>query len=86
MGGTLTAFADDTAIVFNGKSWQEVMDKATDGMLLVKRWLDRHKLLLNLSKTKYMTFSLTASGLPTDTKMTIHNSNCILQIHVILEL
>lgn len=54
----ITSFADDTAIIFSGSSWEDARTTAESGMRLIINWLNNNLLTLNLSKTKYMTFSI----------------------------
>lgn len=54
----IIAFADDTAILFYGNSWEEANNLAQNGLNQVNEWLSYNLLTLNLSKTKYMLFSI----------------------------
>lgn len=58
------SYADDTVILFTGLSWEKAFKSAETGMLAIKNWLDKNLLTLNISKTKYLTFSKTISGQP----------------------
>lgn len=62
--GTILSFADDTALVFSGETWDEVHKNATQGLQIVHSWFKNHILTLNLKKTNYMTFSPTETGNP----------------------
>lgn len=53
----MVVFADDTNIFCCGKRLQELIDHATSELCMLKRWFDRNKLSLNLTKTKFMIFS-----------------------------
>ena len=70
--GTLVAFADDTALLFAGESWDEVYTTANDTIQRIKHWLDCHKLSLNIEKTKYITFSCNEVGQPVNKQIIIH--------------
>lgn len=76
---TLLGFADDTVVYCSGRNWTEAYSKATQAILSVKQWLDKHRLTLNTSKTEYMTFSTTKTGQPTDDSLTltIHKTCCV---------
>lgn len=74
--GTITAFADDTAVIFNAETWETTINKATAGLAKIRNWLDNHKLSLNIAKTKYITFSLTKQGLPPVITMKLHKTDC----------
>lgn len=58
------SFADDTALLFFGDTWNEVFSVAERGLGKVKFWLDANSLSLNLSKTKFITFSPNSTGQP----------------------
>lgn len=77
MDGALTSFADDTAIVFSGQTWEDVSNKVNNGLRKVKNWLNEHKLSLNTTKTNYMTFAIRKNSLPNqDLSIKIHSLNC----------
>ena len=59
--GEIIAYADDTAIVFEGETWEEVKVNTTIGIKLIMNWLGTHKLKLNINKTKYISFSLNSA-------------------------
>lgn len=54
----IVTYADDTALLINGKSWSELHLLAESAMSTVVEWLSSNLLSLNLSKTKYITFAL----------------------------
>lgn len=62
--GSVISYADDTAVVFSGETWDSVRNYATDGINKIKHWLDSFKLSLNASKTNYIAFSLTSVNQP----------------------
>jgi hypothetical protein len=68
VGGDIVTFADDTAIVFGDSTWPEVFKRAEFGLSLINKWLSEHLLTINVDKTKFMPFSLTATGAPRETK------------------
>lgn len=74
-GGELTGFADDTGVVFSADSWEELNEEATRGLSSIKNWLVEHKLTLNVSKTKLITFALSKASQPPDLQIRIHD-NC----------
>lgn len=66
-------FADDTAIVFHGSSWDEVESTTQLGLQSVSRWLQYNLLTLNAGKTKYVAFAISKRTLPkTPLKLTLH--------------
>lgn len=52
--GNMLLFADNTAVYFEGESWQEVYKTASRGVLQLKDWFDNNILSMNISKTKVM--------------------------------
>lgn len=70
----LFSYADDTAVVFTGKSWKEISKSAEFGMAHVSKWLRSNLLTLNTDKTKYICFSITKSTQPEiDMNLRIHS-------------
>lgn len=70
--GAVTAFADDTALCFSGKTWEEVKAKAESGLSAIKTNLNNHLLTLNPEKTVYITFSATQAGNPDEMSLKLH--------------
>lgn len=86
----ITTFADDTAILFTGNNWIDVQSNVETGIKQVMDWLKNNLLTLNISKTKYINFSITnfnqpkslftvkahtcLSALPSDTSTTASSS------------
>lgn len=62
--GTVISYADDTVVIFRGKTWEEVRNSTKAGITRIKNWLDSFKLTLNISKTNYIAFSLTMANRP----------------------
>ena len=70
-------YADDTAIIFHGRSWHEVRARAEQGMSLVGNWLEMNLLTLNISKTKFLCFHKTLASAPAFLEnMNIHSTLC----------
>ena len=71
-------YADDTVIYFYSSSSQELSDNVDRDLLTVGKWLNNHKLTLNLEKTKCM---LVGSNMKLERKMAVivsifdHNVN-----------
>lgn len=64
IGGTIVSYADDTALIFSGKDWEETKHRMTNGLQTVRDWLETNKLSMNVTKTNYIAFSLTAANRP----------------------
>lgn len=71
--GQIIAYADDTVLIFSDDTWDGVKTKAEMGLNKIKHWLDANLLTLNNSKTKFLTFSLTAAGQSNIKKIKFHN-------------
>lgn len=57
--GKFTAYADDTAIIISGKTWNEVTTFANSDLKKIKSWMDANLLSLNLEKTIVLPFNIT---------------------------
>lgn len=75
------AYADDTAIIFHGKTWNDAHTMAEVGMQTIANWLSHNLLTLNTDKTKVVNFCVTkrtmAIGQPPLKLHTCKNSNII---------
>lgn len=60
-------YADDTALVFQEKTWNEVFTSAENGLQKVIHWLNVNLLTLNVSKTKFIPFALRKNSAPPST-------------------
>lgn len=56
--GRVFSYADDTAIAFSGETWESVYQSAEKGLSKIANWLNSHLLTLNISKTKYIAFTI----------------------------
>lgn len=72
-GGQIFLYADDTALLFEGSSWEESVRQAEMGLLAVKRWFDQSRLSVNLSKTKCMPISIRADCDPGNVELRLHS-------------
>lgn len=80
--GNIITFADDTALVLKSKTWEETFQRANLILKIIKHWLDDNLLTLNITKTKYLTFSLNTPSQPSiNHTLKIHScrdiSSCI---------
>lgn len=69
---SIFTFADDTAITFHGRSWDEVVNVAQRGMSEILNWLHTNLLTLNITKTKYITFHISQRSKPTTINLKLH--------------
>lgn len=73
----IITYADDTALLVNGRSWQEVCARSEDTLRVVMKWLRANLLTLNVSKTKFIPFAFNKiSELPHS--FTVHAHVCSL--------
>lgn len=82
--GTIFTYADDTAIVFTGSTWNDALVNAEEGLTKVAVWLKLNLLTLNTSKTNYLChFISSKTRPPVNFSLKIHtcdnlvNTNCI---------
>lgn len=77
--GKVFSFADDTALVFRGQSWDQTFHYAQQGLNLISQGLGLNRLILNSGKTKYVTFSMLKSSQPSTVlhKLTSHTYGCL---------
>lgn len=75
INGKCISYADDTVLVFEADSWSNAYNKAEIGLQYIQNWLNMSLLSLNVTKTKYLTFSLTVTDQPSISELYIHK-NC----------
>jgi hypothetical protein len=63
-GGQIFAYADDTAVVFSGPTWETVKNITEHGMMVIAEWLTTNLLTLNTSKTNYICFTANQRSQP----------------------
>lgn len=73
--GQIFTFADDTALVFEGDTWEEARCYAEQGLYNVISWLGKNLLTLNFGKTKFITFSILKHNSPS-LKIQAHTCDC----------
>lgn len=64
ISGKLYLFADDTAVVFQGNTWEEVYRNASYDLSAIKLWFDQNILTMNVSKTKCLPIALRTNAEP----------------------
>lgn len=75
VSGQIISFADDTAVLFSGDTWDEVNKRAEEGFSIITKWLDYNLLTLNIEKTKYIKFSIK------NNKNNVNIENFSLKVH-----
>lgn len=84
--GQVFSYADDTAVVFSGDTWEDVKISAEQGLSKIACWLNSRLLTLNAAKTNYICFTNYNSsqpGYPLNLKIHICNNdskNCSCSI------
>lgn len=73
VNGKIFSYADDTACIFEGKTWEEARTHAEVGLKVVMKWLQHNLLTLNIEKTKFMTFTNACAKKPDLTIRAHHN-------------
>lgn len=70
--GRLFLYADDTALLFEGNTWNDTFGAAERGLLEVKHWFDQNRLTVNLNKTKCLPISLKVDADPINQQLILH--------------
>ena len=61
------AYADDTAILVHGPTWEVVKATAEEALCRIMKWLNLNLLTLNLCKTSYIPFAIRRNTAPSHT-------------------
>lgn len=56
--GMLFMYADDIVLIYAETSCEELQRLINEDMIALHRWMNQHKLTVNISKTKYMLFNV----------------------------
>lgn len=67
----IVSYADDTVAIFCENSWPESKIAVQLGMETITNWLNMYHLSLNVSKTRYLAFTLTETNRPDFTSIKI---------------
>lgn len=73
------SYADDTALVFMGDSWDSVRRDTEEGLRQIYTWLNANVLTLNTDKTNYICFSLCRNS-QLSQNFTVQIHDCIDQL------
>lgn len=77
----ITAYADDTALTFYARSWDELSNVAQSGLTHVCHLLSKNFLTLNDKKTKYIVYSIiNTDNMPLSIPLVVHKCNFNLNI------
>lgn len=73
----IISYADDTVILLQGNSWNDVMEQSTSAFAKVRQWLNENLLTINIQKTKFMCYSILDSKQPHIEKIKLHTYECL---------
>ncbi|KAL1446823.1 hypothetical protein WDU94_012321 [Cyamophila willieti] len=73
--GKAFLYADDAVICYSSDDWTKTHDLATEDLKNVMNWYSNMFLKLNLEKSSYITFSITITGQPTNSRLHINNQH-----------
>jgi hypothetical protein len=76
--GKFYLFADDTLVLFEGKTWETVFPNAERAIAKIKHWFDQNVLTLNIGKTKFMPISLRDCGDTLNDELKIHSCGTVM--------
>lgn len=76
LSGRIFGFADDTAIIFWSKSFDDLISTSSVDFQLVRSWLDVNYLRLNLNKTSVLKFSVSDRKTITNQRVRFHDYKC----------
>ncbi|KAL1447333.1 hypothetical protein WDU94_013893 [Cyamophila willieti] len=71
--GKAFLYADDAVICYSTDNWTKTHDLTTDDLKNVMYWYSKMFLKLNLDKSSYITFSITNTGQPTNSRLLIQD-------------
>lgn len=71
--GIILSFADDTAVISTGKTWNVVETQMNNYLNEINNWLALNKLSLNVDKTVFMTFGNYCDSVPDNIEIKINN-------------
>lgn len=54
LNGNLRLYADDATIVYYGRTIEQVNESMASDLIILKKWVNSHKLSLNMEKSSYM--------------------------------
>lgn len=77
INGKIVAYADDTVLLVEDDSWQNVSNKAVIEFSKLQQWLAEHLLTVNLEKTKFMCFSIYDRNIPNIHTLQLHTYQCL---------
>lgn len=74
--GKVFTYADDTALIFHGDSWEGAKAFAERGLGKIMDWLSNNILTLNVAKTMFLTFAINKGQLPQSEFFSVKAHTC----------
>lgn len=74
--GKILSFADDTVILYEGETWEDILDTISTDAVKPFNWFTENKLTVNYTKTYCLTFGCYTDSVPQWRNITIHMGNC----------
>jgi len=81
LNSNIICYADDTVLICNGLTWEEVFTNIEADLLSIKIWFKKNNLFLNLDKSAILLHSLSECTLPTLNELKIHECKTLLLNH-----
>jgi len=75
-GSIIYSYADDTAFVVTGETWQSVAKIAENSLSKIIEWFSNNNLSLNYNKTVCITFSNSIKTSPNMSSIKAHDKKC----------
>lgn len=75
--GKIISYADDTVLLVDGDSWQNVIGRAEVEFAKLQQWLSENLLTVNIDKTKFICFSIYDKNTSNINNLKLHTYNCL---------
>ena len=73
----IISYADDTVLLLQGDNWDDVVQKTILEFATVKQWLGENLLTVNLTKTKFMCYTILENTQPNFNQIKMHSFHCL---------
>lgn len=80
--GETIAYADDTCIIYEHDTWQQVLESASKDFNDISDYFAANKLTVNYDKTVCVTFGCYEDSIPKCSKLTIHDTTCSQALNI----
>lgn len=72
ISGKVVSYADDTALIIDGSTWEDVISHTRKDIDTIVNWLDDSLLTINIDKTSYIPFCSNRHDFPNAQNINIH--------------